>query len=76
MTRRMLQLFLGLALYGLSVGLMVRSNLGVNPWDVFHQGLSELTGLGLGTIIIIIGAACCGFRCASGQELAPSPTSS
>jgi len=57
MTRRLIQLFLGLALYGLSVGLMVRSNLGVNPWDVFHQGLSARTGLGLGTIIIIIGAA-------------------
>lgn len=57
MTRRLIQLFLGLALYGLSVGLMVRSNLGVNPWDVFHQGLSERSGLGLGTMIIIIGAA-------------------
>ena len=57
MTRRLIQLFLGLALYGLSVGLMVRSDLGVNPWDVFHQGLSARTGLGLGTIIIIIGAA-------------------
>ena len=57
MARRLIQLFLGLALYGLSVGLMVRSNLGVNPWDVFHQGLSERSGLGLGTIIIVIGAA-------------------
>jgi uncharacterized membrane protein YczE len=57
MTRRLIQLFIGLALYGLSVGLMVRSSLGVNPWDVFHQGLSGRTGLGLGTIIIIIGAA-------------------
>ena len=57
MTRRLNQLFLGLALYGFSIGLMVRSNLGLNPWDVFHQGLSELTGLSLGTIIIIVGAA-------------------
>jgi uncharacterized membrane protein YczE len=57
MTRRLIQLNWGLALYGLSIGLMVRSNLGLNPWDVFHQGLSELTGLSLGTIIIIIGAA-------------------
>lgn len=57
MTRRLIQLFLGLALYGLSVGLMVRSGLGLNPWDVFHQGLSERSGLGLGTMIIIIGAA-------------------
>ncbi len=57
MTRRLIQLFLGLALYGLSVGLMVRSGLGLNPWDVFHQGLSERSGIGLGTMIIIIGAA-------------------
>jgi uncharacterized membrane protein YczE len=55
--RRLIQLFLGLALYGLSIGLMVRSGLGLNPWDVFHQGLSERSGLGLGTIIIIVGAA-------------------
>lgn len=57
MTRRLIQLFLGLALYGLSIGLMVRSNLGLTPWDVFHQGLSERSDLGLGTIIVIIGAA-------------------
>lgn len=57
MIRRLSQLFLGLAVYGFSIGLMVRSNLGLNPWDVFHQGLSELTGLTLGTIIIIVGAA-------------------
>lgn len=57
MTRRLIQLFWGLALYGLSVGLMVRSDLGLNPWDVFHQGLSELTGLSLGAIIVVIGAA-------------------
>jgi len=56
MARRLIQLFLGLALYGLSIGLMVRSGLGLNPWDVFHQGLAERTGLGLGTMIIIIGA--------------------
>lgn len=57
MTRRLTQLFLGLALYGFSIGLMVRSDLGLNPWDVFHQGLSQLTGLSLGTIIVIVGAA-------------------
>lgn len=57
MIRRLIQLFLGLALYGFSVGLMVRSNLGLNPWDVFHQGLAERSGLTLGTIIVIVGAA-------------------
>ena len=57
MTRRLIQLFLGLALYGFSMALMVRAGLGLNPWDVFHQGLSERTGLSLGTIVIIVGAA-------------------
>ena len=57
MTRRLIQLFLGLALYGFSMGLMVRAELGLNPWDVFHQGLSERSGLSLGTIVIIVGAA-------------------
>jgi len=57
MTRRLIQLFLGLALYGFSIALMVRAGLGLNPWDVFHQGLAERTGLSLGTIVIIVGAA-------------------
>ena len=57
MTRRLIQLFLGLSLYGFSMALMVRAGLGLNPWDVFHQGLSERTSLSLGTIVIIVGAA-------------------
>ncbi len=57
MTRRLIQLFLGLCLYGFSIALMVRAGLGLTSWDVFHQGLSERTGLSLGTIVIIVGAA-------------------
>ena len=57
LTARLVQLSWGLALYGLSIGLMVRSNLGLSPWDVFQQGLAERSGLSLGTIIVIIGAA-------------------
>lgn len=57
MTRRLIQLFLGLALYGISLGLMIRADLGLDPWDVFHQGLSDRTGLSFGTIVNIVGAA-------------------
>ncbi len=32
----------------------MRSELGVPPWDVFHQGVSHHTGLGLGTVLIIV----------------------
>ena len=35
----------------------MRSELGVPPWDVFHQGVSHHTGLGLGTVLIIVAFA-------------------
>jgi uncharacterized membrane protein YczE len=57
MTRRITQLFLGLALYGVSIGIMVRANLGLDPWDVFHQGLSNRTGISLGMLINLVGLA-------------------
>jgi uncharacterized membrane protein YczE len=56
MPRRLLQLYAGLILYGASLALQIRAALGLDPWDVFHQGLSEKTGLSFGTIVIIIGA--------------------
>ena len=31
------------------------SELGVGPWDVLHQGLSELTGIPFGTVGILVG---------------------
>ena len=43
--RRLLQLFTGLALYGISMAFMVESGLGLTSWDVFHQGVSKVTGL-------------------------------
>ena len=54
--RRLRQLYLGLALYGFSDGLLLLGGLGVDPWDVFHQGLSQQLGLGVGTWSIIVGA--------------------
>jgi len=43
-------------LYGVSMALMVRARLGLDPWDVFHQGVAKHTGLSFGTIVIITGA--------------------
>lgn len=56
MTRRLVQLFAGLVLYGATMALMVRSTLGLNPWDVFHEGLSQVVGLSFGTVTILVGA--------------------
>jgi uncharacterized membrane protein YczE len=54
--RRLTQLYLGLGLYGFSDGLLLLGGLGVDPWDVLHQGLSRQLGLGVGTWSIIVGA--------------------
>ncbi|KOV62816.1 membrane protein [Streptomyces sp. MMG1121] len=53
----MIQLYAGLALYGASSALLVRAGLGLEPWNVLHQGLAELTGLTIGVVSIIVGAA-------------------
>ncbi|MET7453668.1 hypothetical protein ABZT03_17640 [Streptomyces sp. NPDC005574] len=55
--RRLIQLYLGLALYGASSALLVDAGLGLEPWNVLHQGLAELTGLTIGVVSIIVGAA-------------------
>src|SRR3954447_11215465 len=57
MTRRLLQLYTGLALYGVSMALQVRATLGLGPWDVFHDGVAQLTGLSFGTVVIITSVA-------------------
>lgn len=52
--RRLVQLYLGLLLYALSMALMVRSTLGNMPWDVLHQGLAERTGLSFGLVTALV----------------------
>lgn len=51
-----MQLYAGLVLYGASDAMLLLANLGVDPWDVLHQGLSRQLGLGVGTWAIIVGA--------------------
>jgi len=53
---RSVQLLLGLVWFGISLALLVRSGLGVDPWDVLHQGLSRQTNFAIGTWTIIVGA--------------------
>ena len=56
--RRFVQLIIGLLLYGFTMGMMVRAVLGLDPWDVFHQGLTALIDrwipLSYGTVITIV----------------------
>lgn len=53
--QRLCRLLPGLVLYGVSDGMILLAGLGVDPWDVFHQGLSRRVGLGVGTWAVIVG---------------------
>ena len=57
LARRLVQLLAGLVLYGVSDALLVLGGLGLDPWDVLHQGLARRTGIPIGTWTIIVGAA-------------------
>ncbi|MBB4895275.1 putative membrane protein YczE [Streptomyces olivoverticillatus] len=56
LARRLLQLYAGLVLYGVSAGLQLRAGLGLAPWDVLNQGVARHAGLSIGTASILIGA--------------------
>lgn len=55
MTRRIVQLLVGLVLYGAGCALTVEAGLGVDPWTVFAQGISIHTGVGIGWVTNIVG---------------------
>ncbi len=53
MSRRLLQLFVGLTLYGVSMAMLLRSTLGLDPWDVFHDGITRHVGLSFGQVVVL-----------------------
>lgn len=53
LTRRFLQLFAGLALFGFSIALMVRGGIGLAPWDVLHSGLTHWLPLTIGQVLVL-----------------------
>jgi uncharacterized membrane protein YczE len=56
LARRLVQLYGGLVLYGISAAFILLAAFGADPWDVFHQGLSRRTGIGTGIWVCIVGA--------------------
>jgi len=57
LTRRLTQLAVGLVLYGVSMAMMVRGGLGLDPWDVFHYGVASGIPLSFGGVVIVTGVA-------------------
>jgi len=56
MGARFTQLVVGLLLYGFTMALMVQAGLGLDPWDVFHEGLTHHVPLTFGQVVIAVGA--------------------
>ena len=52
---RLPRLLPGLVICGVGLALMVLADLGLGPWDALHQGLSERTGVPIGTVGILVG---------------------
>jgi uncharacterized membrane protein YczE len=55
LTGRLVNLYLGLVLFGVSMAMLVEAHLGLIPWDVLHQGISRHTGWSLGVTVIVVG---------------------
>ena len=55
LAERLPRLLLGLTLCGVGIALMVAADLGLGPWDVLHQGISEQVGVPIGTVGILVG---------------------
>jgi uncharacterized membrane protein YczE len=55
LARRLPRLLLGIVLLGCGIAPVLEAELGVAPWDVFHQGLADRTGLSFGVITVLVG---------------------
>ncbi len=54
---RLVRCLFGLTLFGLGISMIIDAELGAAPWDVFHTGVSEITGISVGNIVILTGLA-------------------
>lgn len=52
---RLTSLTVGLLLFALAMALMIRAQLGVDPWNVLHIGIAHHVPLSLGTLAILVG---------------------
>ncbi|MFP5251205.1 MAG: YczE/YyaS/YitT family protein [Actinomycetes bacterium] len=48
------QLLGGLVLYGLSLAMLIRADLGVGPWDVFSLGIANHLPMSYGTATVVV----------------------
>lgn len=54
-TRRIVQLLVGLFLYGIAIATMMQATIGIEPWDVLAQGITLHTGIPFGLVTNLVG---------------------
>jgi len=55
LARRLPPLVAGILIIGFSISISVRAQLGLAPWDVFHQGVAKALGLSIGVVVVLVG---------------------
>ncbi len=66
---RLLNMLIGLVLYALGIVATINANIGYAPWEVFHVGLADTTGLTIGVASIIAGVVIAIIVTALGEKL-------
>ena len=69
---RWAQLLVGLLAFATAIALMIRSGLGLGPWDAFHYGLHRLTGMSVGVASIVAGIVVVGISVAMRAKVGPA----
>lgn len=69
MVQRFIKLSVGLFLYAVGIVLTINANLGLSPWDVFHQGITYFTGITMGQATIVVGIIIVMINAVLGERL-------
>ena len=66
---RLAGLIFGLFLYALGIAFTIEAHFGYAPWDVFHQGISNIAGISIGNASIFLGLVICAALYVLGESL-------
>ena len=53
--KRIIKVLWGLLLYGLGSYLTIQANIGLAPWEAFSIGISNVTPLSYGQVVVVTG---------------------
>jgi uncharacterized membrane protein YczE len=67
--KRFIKLMVGLFLYSLGIVITMKANIGFASWEVFHKGISNISGISIGQVSIIVGLIICGVVLLMGEKL-------